>query len=223
MRNPATGWLRFARSGWLAAVVVALAAAAHTLGGGALPDWPALGLLTAGVLAGSVLASSKPLRRASALALLGLPQLFLHSAFTVLSAPACGVDSTLRPAGHPGHHDGTVAGCLAGPISEHGHSSGWMTLAHATAVVIAALVAAHGDRVLWLVWSLLTPRPLPRARPVARGHRAPPQRRTDVPVRSRPDIQPRSTRGPPPPSTTGHVSSSPRRRGPAAHGTPLLA
>ncbi len=222
MRHPATGWLRFARSGWLAAVVVALAAAAHTLGGGALPDWPELGLLTAGVLAGSMVASSKPLRRASALALLGLPQLFLHGAFTVLSAPACEVDSTLRPAGHPGHHDGTAAGCLAGPIGEHGHSSGWMTLAHATAVVIAALVAAHGDKVLWLVWSLLTPRPLPRACPVARGHRAPPHRRADLPVRSRLDGQPRSTRGPPA-GTTVQVSSSPRRRGPAAHGIPLLA
>jgi hypothetical protein len=159
MISPLVGPLRYARASALAGVTVVIAAAGHALAGGGLPPvWLAvtLGLLT---LWATTIVTRWRLRAPAALAILGVGQVGLHYGLGLASshssAPAS-LGDRLSP--HAGHElpDG-----IASAAHAHGGTSPWMLAAHAAAVIVTALLVAHGENFLWRLWGWLTA-PLPR-------------------------------------------------------------
>lgn len=151
MSSATTGPWRLVRAGVVASVVVALAGLAHVLGGGALPAGVVLVALTSLVLAVCVALAGRRLGVVAVTAVLGVGQLVLHHAFTILCAVGCAASSA--PAGslvdpHAGHTAAEHAGQLAGPVTDHAaHLAGQSTVhaAHAgQAVGTLACTDPHG-------------------------------------------------------------------------------
>ncbi|KZM34804.1 hypothetical protein [Oerskovia enterophila] len=207
MLTQVAGPLRVARAGLVATLVLALAALAHRVGGGTLPDPLILAALAAFTMAGATFAARFRLTFARLVAVLGTGQVALHYGLGfgagVTCAPAAGA-----AAGHAGHGAAAqVSACASGtPLLPDGvahlphetPAGAWMVLAHVLATLVVALVVAHGERALGLLLAWLAPRTaltdmLP-ALPVA--HRLPtpvvaPSRATTVHLRIP------TTRGPP--------------------------
>jgi hypothetical protein len=147
---------RLARAAVVAGSTVLLAAAAHTAGGGALPD----PLIFVGLLALTLLPAAwlcgRRVRPAAVLALLGTGQFVLHSAFDALSTAAA-VSQFSPAAGHV-HVLGTLP---AGGVPAHGaHLNGEspaMLLAHALATLAVGLLLARGEAALWALLAWLSP------------------------------------------------------------------
>lgn len=163
--------LRASRASLQALLVLGLSASAHTLGGGSAPGPVALAVL--GLLLAPVAwwASRRKLAAGRLLVLLGGAQLLVHVALSSM-APGAGhgaaqhVHGALPPA----------IGAAATSVSHLHPAMGLsMLLAHAAATVIAALLLAHAESVLWRAVALLSPR-LPAdapVRPCARVHPEP--------------------------------------------------
>jgi hypothetical protein len=119
--------LRLARTATFAAVCVTLAALAHLLGGGSVPDPPAAALGLAGAFAPALLLCGRERSAATVNVTLVCAQFGLHELF--------GADGTayLIPHLH-GHGLGTDAGML---------------VAHLTATLIAGWWLARGETALW--------------------------------------------------------------------------
>lgn len=165
MPVPATGPLRLARAGTVAAVTVALAALAHVLAGGDLPPLVVLVPLTALMLAAAVVLTARRLGVAGALALLGVGQLAVHSSFSLFTSMACTAGPTGEAAlfGHL-HHAGMVmqspTGCSTadgGGVSQPLLGGSAMLVLHVVATVVAALVIVGADRALWWLAAWLRP------------------------------------------------------------------
>lgn len=171
------------RAGALGGSAVALAAAAHALGGGSLPS-PAVLIPSVGLVAlVAVVLTERKVRFAPLIVVLGLEQLLLHVCFVLGStgsSPGASVSAILG-----GHHEvaafavapdatgamtSTLGGLSAlmptGPMS--GSMSGpAMVVAHLVATVLTAVLIARGEAWLWSLVSRLVrrvPRPvvLPR-------------------------------------------------------------
>jgi hypothetical protein len=162
---PATGALRLARAGTVAVVTVALAALAHVLAGGALPPFVVVVALTAVVLAAAVALTARRLGPVGAVALLGVGQLAVHSAFSLVASMAC-MPATVH-AHHPGMAMGPQAVCTAaGTVAQPVLGASAMLVLHVVATLVAALVLVGADRALWWLAAWLRPL-LGRPAPVA--------------------------------------------------------
>jgi hypothetical protein len=143
MDCPAHGLLRLLRALAVAAVVLGLSAAAHVLGGGALPgaaELAALGTATTGFAWVLARWRSTP---AGLLAVLTGAQLALHRALDALGpmpAPAHPMPMPMAPAHEP-----------MAPAHEP------MVLAHVAATVLLALLLARGEDALWALWAWWVP------------------------------------------------------------------
>jgi hypothetical protein len=155
-------------------LILGLAAAAHTAGGGHLPPAPVLCLLAAVVLLPVTMLARRRLSLASITGALGAGQLALHAAFTSLPGP---VEHCTTPAGiaaHGHHQAQTVTDCTAAgtgiPALHIAALPGpLMVTAHILAAATTALLLAHGETMLWrmLAWlappaTELRPGPLPQ-------------------------------------------------------------
>jgi hypothetical protein len=167
---PSTGPARLARASVVAVATVALALAAHVLGGGAPPSMTVLVPLAAVVLAGAVPFSGRRTGPLGAVALLGGGQLALHHAFDLFGAMGCAPTGQALGHAHAAHAVDVVC---TGPTSHPGAVLGAsaMLVLHVVATLATALLIAGTDRALsWAVaWlrplvALLAPVRLPVAR-----------------------------------------------------------
>ncbi len=153
MPPPATGPLRLVRAGMVAVVTVALATLAHLLAGGGLPPVVVLIALTAFALAAAAVLTARTLGPVGAVALLGVGQLALHSAFSLFTSMAC-------MSGPPSaHHAGTAMQCTAADAGSAQPLLGGSTMLvlHVAATLAAALVIVGADRALWWLAAWLRP------------------------------------------------------------------
>ena len=201
---------RALRAVTVTALVLTLAAAGHTAGGGGLPS--------AGVLAGVGLAVLVPVswacgRRLSAarlLLLLGTAQLVLHHVLTALAAAATCPSAA---GGHPhrGLHErvigaagdaGGAGGCLA-HLATAGHhqaagTGAAMPAGHVVAVALTAVGLARIEKILWWLLDSLDPLvalPAPATVPARPGRPIAPPPRRPTRTRRAPRVHP--VRGPP--------------------------
>jgi hypothetical protein len=161
MPVPATGLLRLVRAGSIAVVTVALAALAHVLAGGPLPPAVVLAALTALALAAAVVLTARRVGPLGVLALLGVGQLAVHSAFSLFTTMSCLPTSAVQGGSlahqhHPGMVMGPSAACTAVDVQPLLGSSSMLGL-HVAAAVVAALVLAGADRALWWLAAWLSP------------------------------------------------------------------
>ncbi|MBG0740110.1 hypothetical protein IV500_12040 [Paeniglutamicibacter antarcticus] len=202
---------RWLRSGTIAVTILALAAGAHTLAGGVLPEPILLLALTALTAVVSVAVTSIRVPLALMLALLGASQLLLHNAFDLLSNPMVPTAALVDPA--MAHHLMGVHTALAPQATamaqmsmQPGYPSAAlaMTLAHVGATLATAVVLAKGEEALWLLADWL--RPLVRLAGPAPVAVAPFQALTaaNSPIRPQPwrNLRADCRRGPP---TVAHV------------------
>jgi hypothetical protein len=155
-RDPAP--FRLPRSAAVAAVILALAAGAHTGAGGQLPPAPIMAACTALVLLGVVLVTRWKLTATALAGILSAGQWMLHAAFSVLSetVPA-------GPAPVPHLHTAAAAGTRMAAAHElpHNHLPADldppMLGAHILATLISAVLLARGEAALWALASWLRP------------------------------------------------------------------
>lgn len=156
------------RAALLATAAVSLALAAHAVAGGRVPDLLALAAAVVAVGCAAVLVTGRRVGRAGTTAGLVLGQAALHGWFALTTDHACSVSSAL------GHVHGGAAHCLPEATSAvaAGTASGphqvaapaLMLATHLVAVVLTALLLAHGDALLWrLAATVRRFRPLPAA------------------------------------------------------------
>jgi hypothetical protein len=139
--------------------MLTLAAGAHVLGGGDLPD---TGILLA-VLALAGLAATTATRLklnvATMSALLGAGQLALHEVFTAFSAPGL-APGNVAAGSAGGHHPSGAAVALDAAAHLHGTGSAQgtaMLVAHIVATAACALLLAKGEDALWALAAWLRP------------------------------------------------------------------
>jgi len=161
----ARGALRGARATVLATTALALAAAAHVVGGGTLPSLPVLALVIVPLAWGAVALTARPLGPVALTGALAASQLVLHETLMVLSAPTCApgltapASSMASMAGMPGHHLAVSAtGACAAQAMQGMTGTSVLTggvamlLAHGVATALTALLLARGERALsWLL------------------------------------------------------------------------
>ncbi|MDN4643873.1 hypothetical protein [Arthrobacter sp. PsM3] len=155
-RQPAP--FRLPRSTAIAAVILALAAGAHTLAGGQLPPAPVMAACTALVLLGVVLLTRWKLTATALAGILSAGQWMLHAAFSVLSetAPA-------GPAPGPHLHTAAAAGARMAAAHDLPHShlpadlDPPMLGAHILATLVTAVLLARGEAALWALAAWLQP------------------------------------------------------------------
>jgi hypothetical protein len=208
MTTPGAGPTRLVRAAVLTALVVALTIAAHRLGGGASPAIFALVALTALLWPVALLATRRRLGPVGLLVGLGAGQLLGHGLLGWLAGP--GVSGTsasvsLECLQHAAHQRASTA-CLgdpavaealaAGQAHAHGQQvTGLLMLAaHLLATVVAALLVARGEQVLWRLIDLVL-RALPVLLTPVGARRPRPAATLLVPARA--DLAVRPGRGPP--------------------------
>ncbi|CAN7213390.1 hypothetical protein [Arthrobacter sp. LjRoot14] len=157
------------RAAMVAAMIVTLAAAAHVVGGGALPAPGIMAAFLALTGMAATAATRRKLNFPAMAALLGAGQLVLHEAFSALSSPA-----GAGPAEPTGHHPASAAfsglplDAASAASHLHHYESGWaaglMLGGHALATLACALLLAKGEAALWSLAAWLRPLVrLPRA------------------------------------------------------------
>lgn len=145
---------RFPRAFAFTAAMFALAAGAHVLARGAMPQ-PAIfaGLFALVLLPVMVLAKFRVNSAVMAGLLIG-GQLMLHEAFTTLSAST----GFTPAAGTHAHPTQPLTAAAYGPTPEHLHAPDTLMLVlHAVATVATALVLARGEAAVWALAAWLRP------------------------------------------------------------------
>lgn len=164
MATPAHGVVRLGRSLALGGLVLLLACAAHLNGGGSLPPAWALLLMwcLAALAAGTV--TGRRLGPGAVTAVLGIGQLVVHLALTIVAAPV--------GLGGPGHAHGpgalvdSIASAATGAHASHSmaaHFGAAMLWSHVLATAGTALLVLYGEQALWALWTVLRPRLIPWA------------------------------------------------------------
>ncbi|WP_104141357.1 hypothetical protein [Arthrobacter sp. ZGTC131] len=200
-RTPAGAPARFLRTLVIAAAVLGLAAAAHTAAGAALPPPPVMLLLTA-LAFPPVMALSRHRLNLTALAtILTAGQGLLHLAFTGLSgSPGHCTAAGTAAVGH--HQAFAIPECAVTGAAAAGHqvvagTGVAMTVTHALAVLVTAIVLARGEDAVWQLRAWLRPLAgILQPVSVAPGARVPALRIGTIP-RSTPHTQVAAPRGPP--------------------------
>jgi hypothetical protein len=145
---------RFPRAVALTAAMFALAAGAHVLAGGSLPEPAILAGLLAVVLAPVMILAKLRITTPFMAALLGVGQLVLHEAFNALSVSA---GFTPVAGGHL-HGAGPVPLTALALMPEHAAAPGaLMLILHAVATLATALVLARGEAAVWALAAWLRP------------------------------------------------------------------
>jgi len=181
-------------------LILGLAAAAHTAGGGHLPTAPVLGLLAALILLPVTVLARRRLGLGSIASALGAGQLALHTAFTSLPGP---VDHCTAGIAAHGHHQAqTIPDCAvagAGFLALHvpAFPGPVMVTAHILAVAATALLLVHGETVLWRMLAWLAPRAIELRPSVLPQWTAPAPLRSSCVPRLHPSLRTRLFRGPP--------------------------
>jgi hypothetical protein len=171
METPAHGLLRWVRSAAVAVATIGLAATAHGVGGGAVPGWAPLTVLTLVTVLACVVLTGRRRGTAFLAAAMTVLQVALHEGFLVLAPMGCGAPADM-PIGHAAMHEavpGALMSCVAtGSAVSTSHLTAQMFAAHTLATVLLAAALARGERALWHLRRLVSP-PLPRAVPAAMG------------------------------------------------------
>jgi len=204
--------LRLPRAVLVTSLVVGLAAAAHTAGGGHLPPFPVVVLLAVLLLLPITVLARRRLSFPSLAGILGSGQVVLHTGFTGLSGALepCGASGI---AAHSHHQAVSIPGCAwapaADPMTQEYAAQEFTTQGfavigpimfalHVLAVAATALLLAHGETLLWRMLAWLTPAivavrpaPLPESKAPAPGS-------FGFPPPRHPYLRTPSLRGPPP-------------------------
>jgi hypothetical protein len=197
---PVSAPLRLPRALVVTALVLGLAAAAHTAGGGHLPAAPVFALLAVLVLLPVTVLARRRLTFPVLTGVLGAGQVALHGAFTSFSPPIhCG---TVGVAAHTHHQAAVLPECVSAQVADDmvndlGLISLVMLAAHALAVAVTALLLAHGEVLLWRMLAWLIPGiPVTAVMPPPEWP-APATPRTVFRLPLRPFLRARTLRGPP--------------------------
>ncbi|VXC56475.1 hypothetical protein [Arthrobacter sp. 8AJ] len=136
------------------AAMFALAAGAHVLAGGLLPQPAIVAGIVALVLAPVTILSKTKISMPAMIGLLGSSQLVLHWAFDALSVSA----SFTPTAGGHVHNASAVSPAAAALMPDHAAVPGALMLAlHAAATLATALVLAKGEAAVWALAAWLRP------------------------------------------------------------------
>lgn len=170
---------RLLRTSTLGAAVLGLAAGAHLIAGGALPNALILTTILALHIMVTTFVTKFRLSPPTLMAMLATSQVVLHQAFTALSPggpAAAGLPAVGHAAGHTASHtDAYMASALAqvaplsahaGEATSHAAMSGTMLAAHVAASLLTAALLAYGENALWALADWL--RPLCRSAAVVR-------------------------------------------------------
>lgn len=140
MTSPGLGLVRHARAAVVAATAVMLSVAGHVVGGGHSPHPVTMSVLVLVAMIPVYVLGRRQLGLPALLVLLGGAQVGVHH---LLSLPS--------PLPHAGHHAASPGMSMGGgshPVA--------MTLGHAVATVVLAVLLAHGDSALWRLWWLVS-------------------------------------------------------------------
>ncbi|MHC6594261.1 hypothetical protein [Arthrobacter sp. C152] len=149
-----TAPFRFPRAAAFTTAMIALAAGAHIIAGGSLPQPAVLAGITALVLAPVMILAKFKLTTPVTAVLLVASQLVLHQAFNALSL-STGPGSA--PAGHL-HGSGLAHLPVESLAPEHAATPGTlMLILHAAATVATAVVLARGEAAVWALAAWLRP------------------------------------------------------------------
>lgn len=139
---------RALRSALAAALIVALAASAHSLGGGSVGGPISVAMLLLITAPACWYAAARRLNAGQFALLLGLGQLGLHGVLAAMAPTAAG--SATRLSGHHG-----IPGLALSDPASAGHVGGHLTPNmlgwHVLATVVTALALAYGEALLWFV------------------------------------------------------------------------
>lgn len=189
------------RSVLLTAVILSLAAGAHVLGGGVLPEGSVLALLAVLTLLPVVVLGKRRMSLADLVGVLGGGQVLMHAAFAAFSGP-----QNCTPAFMAGisHHAQSLA--LSCAVSDSAASAGPslsgllspMAIAHFLAVIVTAWAIARGERSLEHLWAWVSAR-VPDSPPVLSAAARPRQSFHTAPLAVVPwrNAGPHFERGPP--------------------------
>ncbi|MGG5173311.1 hypothetical protein ACQR35_14245 [Pseudarthrobacter sp. J1738] len=195
-RQPAP--FRLPRSAAVTAVILALAAGAHTGAGGQLPPAPVMAACTALVLLGVVMVTRWKLTTPALAGILSAGQWMLHAAFSVLSGPASAV-----PAPGPHLHTAAAAGVRMAAVHDLPHShlpadlDPPMLGAHILATLVTAALLARGEAALWALAAWLRPLAGIPAVPILRTSPTIPPAPRHAPIRPWRTLRRHPLRGPP--------------------------
>lgn len=146
---------RFLRAGAVTSAMVSLAAGAHVLAGGALPDAGITTGLVVLMLAPVMILTQVKLTAPLMAGLLGAGQLVLHQAFAVLSVSG----GFIPVSGDHLHVTGSLLPAAAAMMPNPAAVPEALMLAlHAAATLATALVLARGEAALWALAAWLRPR-----------------------------------------------------------------
>lgn len=145
---------RFPRAVAFTAAMFALAAGAHVLAGGVLPQPAILTGLVALVLLPVMMLAKIRINTPVTAFLLTAGQLVLHEAFSALS-----VSQSFAPvAGEHVHAAGPLAAVAGGGAAEHFHAADpLMLVLHGLATIATAVVLARGEAAVWALAAWLRP------------------------------------------------------------------
>lgn len=144
---------RFPRALAFTAAMFVLAASAHVLAGGSLPQPGIVAGILALVLAPVMMLSKTKISAPAMIGLLGSSQFVLHWAFDALS-----VSSAFTPAAGAHVHDAPAYPAAGALMPEHAAVPGALMLAlHAAATLATALVLARGEAAVWALAAWLRP------------------------------------------------------------------
>jgi hypothetical protein len=161
MPTPAHGATRVLRAVALGSAALGLAVAAHAGTGGGVPSGWVLGLVGAPMTLVALLVTARRCRPGVLLAVLGMAQLALHTAFTTLApgGPSLAGWLPVMPLGEHGAHSSAMQMSLDAAAGGPAHGAGGvMTVAHVLATLATAWLLARGEGALWRVARRLFPR-----------------------------------------------------------------
>ncbi|MHA7275541.1 hypothetical protein [Arthrobacter sp. HLT1-21] len=146
--------LRLVRSSATSAVVLALAAGAHIIGGGNLPAPLIVAALGSATLLAVTVIAKKTLSLPALLVLLGVGQWLLHHAFSLTTTAAACVAAPAR------HHAVQAVSCPSNSLQGHAetaHTDLGMLALHASAVVVTGFMLQRGESALRRAAARLNP------------------------------------------------------------------
>ncbi|MHA7142790.1 hypothetical protein [Arthrobacter sp. Bz4] len=145
---------RLVRSSVTSAVVLALAAGAHVIGGGNLPAPLIVAVLGSATLLAVTVISKKALSLPALLLVLALGQWLLHHAFSLTSTTAACVTAPAT------HYAVQAVNCMPNGAHAHpaaAHTDLWMLTLHGVAVAATGFMLHRGESALHLAAAWLVP------------------------------------------------------------------
>lgn len=124
---------------------------AHVAAGGSAPTPVSLAVVGVGLTLASLVLTARRLRMADLVLALGAAQLGLHEAFMWLDPARTACQTAVLVHAHHGAHHLLACGAMRMDPHSAAISPALMTVAHAVAAVLLAVLLAHGERALWFL------------------------------------------------------------------------